>query len=115
MDRMTLGVEEAACRILERLGHKLSDAEVDYETFAGMHNFIINHAGTRFRVQFALVAHYGGLGGDVWGTTTNALRSWIALDYGGEVEEMLTPVLWTSEDGQEVLSTSEDEHEVKAA
>ena len=53
MDRMTLGVEEAACRILERLGHKLSDAEVDYETFAGMHNFIINHAGTRFRVQFA--------------------------------------------------------------
>ena len=53
MDRMTLGVEEAACRILERLGHKLSDAEVDYEAFAGMHNFIINHAGTRFRVQFA--------------------------------------------------------------
>ena len=53
MDRMTLGIEEAACRILERLGHKLSDAEVDYETFAGMHNFIINHAGTRFRVQFA--------------------------------------------------------------
>ena len=53
MDRMTLGVEEAACRILERLGHKLSDAEVDYETFAGVHNFIINHAGTRFRVQFA--------------------------------------------------------------
>ena len=42
MDRMTLGVEEAACRILERLGHELSDAEVDYETFAGMHNFIIN-------------------------------------------------------------------------
>ena len=53
MDRMTLGIEEAACRILERLGHKLSDAEVDYESFAGMHNFIINHAGTRFRVQFA--------------------------------------------------------------
>jgi len=53
MDRMTLGVEEAACRILERLAHKLSDAEVDYDTFAGTHNFIINHAGTRFRVQFA--------------------------------------------------------------
>jgi hypothetical protein len=52
MDRMTLGVEEAACRILERLGRKLTDAEVDYETFAGMHNFIINHAGTRLRVQF---------------------------------------------------------------
>jgi hypothetical protein len=53
MDRMTLGVEEAACRILDRLGRKLGDAEVDYETFAGVHNFIINHAGTRFRVQFA--------------------------------------------------------------
>ena len=53
MDRMTLGVEEAACRILDRLGHKLNDAEVDYETFAGVHHFIINHAGTRFRVQFA--------------------------------------------------------------
>jgi len=53
MERMTLGVEEAACRILERLGHKLNDAEVDYETFAGVHNFIINHAGARFRVQFA--------------------------------------------------------------
>jgi hypothetical protein len=53
MDRMTLGVDEAACRILERLGHKLTDAQVDYESFAGVHNFIINHAGTRFRVQFA--------------------------------------------------------------
>jgi hypothetical protein len=53
MHRTTLGVEEAARTILERLGHKLRDAEVDYETFAGMHNFIINHAGARFRVQFA--------------------------------------------------------------
>jgi len=63
----------------------------------------------------ALVAHYGGIGGDVWGATTNALRSWIALDYGGEVEEMITPVLWTAKDEQEVLWTSEDEQEVKAA
>ena len=47
-----LGVEEIACVILERLGQKLSDAELDYESFAGVHNFIINHAGTRFRVQF---------------------------------------------------------------
>jgi hypothetical protein len=53
MDRMALGVEEAACRILERLGDKLIDAEVDYESFSGVHNFIIKHAGTRFRVQFA--------------------------------------------------------------
>ena len=38
---------------MERLGHKLRDAELDYETFAGVHNFIIKHAGSRFRVQFA--------------------------------------------------------------
>ena len=63
----------------------------------------------------ALVAHYGGLGGDVWGTTTDALRSWIALDYGGEVEEMAPPVLWTPEGEEEVLWTSEDEQGVKAA
>lgn len=48
-----LGVEEAACRILERLGQKISDAEVDYETFGGLHNFTIKLAGTRFKVQFA--------------------------------------------------------------
>ena len=53
MDRMALGIQEAACRILERLGHKLGDAEVDYESFDGLHNFIINHAGIRFRVKFA--------------------------------------------------------------
>jgi hypothetical protein len=53
MHTMALGVEAAACRILERLGQKLSDAQVDYESFAGLHNFIIKHAGTRFRVQFA--------------------------------------------------------------
>jgi hypothetical protein len=53
MNTMTLGVEEAACRILERLGQKISDAEVDYETFAGLHNFIIKLAGIRFKVQFA--------------------------------------------------------------
>ena len=63
----------------------------------------------------ALVAHYGGLGGDVWGTTTDALRSWIALDYGGEVEEMATPILWTPEGEQEVLWIPEGEQEVKAA
>jgi|SoiMetStandDraft_2_1073263.scaffolds.fasta_scaffold484016_2 hypothetical protein len=46
-------MSESACRILERPGHKLSDAEVDYEAFAGVHNLIITHAGIRFRVQFA--------------------------------------------------------------
>jgi hypothetical protein len=50
---MAIGIEEAACRILERLGHRLGDAQVDYESFEGVHNFIINHAGTRFTVQFA--------------------------------------------------------------
>ena len=28
-------------------------ARKDYESFNGMHNFIITHAGTRFRIQFA--------------------------------------------------------------
>ena len=53
MQSMKLGVEESACVILERLGQKLGDAELDYETLAGVHNFIITHAGTCFRVQFA--------------------------------------------------------------
>ena len=52
MQSIRLAVEETACVILERLGEKLSDAELDYESFAGVHNFIIDHAGTRFRVQF---------------------------------------------------------------
>ena len=53
MQSIKLDVEDSACVILERLGQKLSDAELDYETFAGVHNFIINHAGNRFRVQFS--------------------------------------------------------------
>jgi hypothetical protein len=53
MQSMKLGLEESACVILERLGQKLGDAELDYETLAGVHHFIITHAGTRFRVQFA--------------------------------------------------------------
>jgi hypothetical protein len=53
MHPIALGVEEAACRILERLAQKIGDAEIDYETFAGLHNFIIKVAGIRFRVQFA--------------------------------------------------------------
>ena len=53
----------------------------------------------------ALAAHHGALMGDVWGTTPDALGSWIALDYGGEVEEMMTPVLWMPEDEQEQKSS----------
>ena len=52
MDAIGLGVEEAACLILEHLERKLSDAEVDYESFDDLHNFIIKQDGTRFRVQF---------------------------------------------------------------
>jgi hypothetical protein len=52
MDTITLGVEQAACTILEHLGLRLSDADVDYESFDGLHNFIIEQDGTRFRVQF---------------------------------------------------------------
>jgi len=52
MDTSVPEVEKAACTILEHLGQKLSDAEVDYESFNGLHNFLIRHDGTRFRVQF---------------------------------------------------------------
>ena len=52
MDAIALGVEEAACLILEHLERKLSDAEVDYKSFDDLHNFIIKQDGTRFRVQF---------------------------------------------------------------
>jgi hypothetical protein len=48
-----LALRKRRAEFLERLGHKLSDVEVDYEAFAGVHNFNINHGGTRFRVQFA--------------------------------------------------------------
>jgi len=53
METVKLGVEEVACTILEQLGHRLTDVELDYDSFAGMHNFIIKHAGSRFRIQFS--------------------------------------------------------------
>jgi len=53
METVNRGVEQVACTILERLGNILIDAVLDYESFAGVHNFSINHGGTRFRVQFA--------------------------------------------------------------
>ena len=46
----------------------------------------------------ALAAHHGGLSGDVLGTTADALGSWIALDYSGDVEEVMTPVSWTQDE-----------------
>ena len=39
--------------VFERLGLELSAAQMDYESFNGIHNFTITHAGTRFRIQFA--------------------------------------------------------------
>ena len=53
MATVKLGVEEVACTILEQLGHRLHDAELDYDCFAGVHSFLIEHAGSRFRIQFA--------------------------------------------------------------
>ena len=52
MDTSVPKVEKAACTILEHLRHKLNNAEVDYESFNGLHNFLIRYDGTRFRVQF---------------------------------------------------------------
>ena len=52
MDATAPQVDRVACTILEHLRQKLSDAEVDYESFDGVHNFLIRHDGTRFRVLF---------------------------------------------------------------
>jgi hypothetical protein len=52
MDAAASGVERVACTILEHLRQKLSDAEIDYESFDGVHNFLIRHDRTRFRGQF---------------------------------------------------------------
>src|SRR5438045_2421945 len=52
MESMTLGIEEAACTILESLAQRLPQSAVDYECFGGMHQFFIEQAGARFRVWF---------------------------------------------------------------
>jgi len=47
--KMTIaGAEQVACTIFERLGLELAGAQLDYESFNGIHNFIITDAGTRF-------------------------------------------------------------------
>jgi hypothetical protein len=51
MDAIAL-VGERACTVLQRLRHKLIDAKIGYESVEGVHNFLIQHGGTRFRVQF---------------------------------------------------------------
>lgn len=50
---MTIGAEERACMILEGLSCQLSDGQVDYAAFGGQHEFVITHAGARFKVRFA--------------------------------------------------------------
>jgi hypothetical protein len=52
MDSIARGVAAAACTILEHLGQTFRGAKVDYESLDGLHNFIIEQDGTRFRVQF---------------------------------------------------------------
>ena len=39
MDSIARGIEAAACTILQHLGQTFSGAEVDYESFDGLHNF----------------------------------------------------------------------------
>jgi hypothetical protein len=56
---MILGVEEAACTILESLAQHLPESAVDYECFNGMHHFFIEQSGARFRVWFPETALMG--------------------------------------------------------
>ena len=51
---MSRGVEQVACTILERLGNVLSDVVLDYESFAGVHNFIINTAARGVEFSFPI-------------------------------------------------------------
>ncbi len=51
MDAIALGGERART-VLQRLRHTLNDAKIGYESVEGVHSFLIQHGGTRFRVQF---------------------------------------------------------------
>ncbi len=53
MQRGTLGCEEAACAVLERLADRLPEASVEYQCGAGVHYFFIRHGATRFKIQFS--------------------------------------------------------------
>jgi hypothetical protein len=48
-----MDAERRACVILERLIDRLHDATVDYQCNAGVHEFVVLHAGSRFKIQFA--------------------------------------------------------------
>jgi len=65
MASITLGVEEAACTILESLAQHLPQSVVDYECFNGMHHFFIEQTGARFRVWFPEKALVGKVCADL--------------------------------------------------
>jgi hypothetical protein len=48
-----MGAEERACFILKGLIAGLHGATVDYQCRADVHEFLVQLAGTRFRLQFA--------------------------------------------------------------
>jgi hypothetical protein len=51
MEAVRLGVEEAACDILEHLNQRLRPGAVDYESFGEVHYFSIRYRAARFTVR----------------------------------------------------------------
>lgn len=47
-----MDAELKACRILESLIERLHDATVDYQCHGGVHEFVVLHAGSRFKIEF---------------------------------------------------------------
>jgi len=47
-----MDAERRACLILERLIDRLHDATVDYQCSAGVHEFVVRHSGSCFKIQF---------------------------------------------------------------
>jgi hypothetical protein len=48
-----MDAELKACSFLERLTNEFSDADVDYQCSAGVHEFVVRHAGSRFKIEFS--------------------------------------------------------------
>jgi len=47
-----MDADQKACAILERLIDQLHDVTVDYKCGAGVHEFIVCYAGSRFMLRF---------------------------------------------------------------
>jgi len=47
-----MDADQRACAILERLIDRLHDVTVDYKCGAGVHEFIVCYAGSRFMLRF---------------------------------------------------------------